>query len=100
MLKNVYVVPNGLNYKLNVLTVVKTSELLSKTTGSTLARLITFIVCIIKQHPNYIGIFHILFNSTLSILFANMFNCRSIYFSVGRDKKNVSGRKKIVFPNF
>jgi glycosyltransferase involved in cell wall biosynthesis len=81
--KHVYIVSNGLNYKLDGLTVVKPSEYLSKFTGSTLARLIAFTVCVIQKHPDYIGGFHILFNGTLSILLANMFRCRSIYFSVG-----------------
>ena len=81
--KHVYVVSSGFNYSLKGLTVIEPSKKLSNFTGATLARLCSFIVCAIKNKPDYIGGFHILFNGTLSILLANILRCSSIYFSVG-----------------
>ncbi|ABM02299.1 glycosyl transferase, group 1 [Psychromonas ingrahamii 37] len=81
--KHVYIVCNELDYDLQGLSVVAPSKISTKLIGSTLARLIAFAVCVVKKNPDYIGGFHILFNGTLSILFANILRCRSIYFSVG-----------------
>jgi len=81
--KHVYIVSDSINYDLKGLSVVTPSSSLSSLTGSTLARLITFFVCALKYKPDYIGGFHILFNGTFSILFANIMRCRSIYFSGG-----------------
>ena len=81
--KHVYIVSDAIDYHLEGLTVVVPSKNVSKLTGSTLSRLITFTVCAMKNKPDYIGGFHILFNGTLSILLANFLRCRSIYFCVG-----------------
>lgn len=81
--KHVYIVSDAIDYHLEGLTVVVPSKNVSKLIGSTLSRLITFTVCAMKKKPDYIGGFHILFNGTLSILLANIFRCRSIYFCVG-----------------
>lgn len=81
--KQVYIVSNGINYDLKGLSVIKPSPLLAKFFGGTLARLITFLICSFKTKPDYIGGFHILFNASFAIFFANMLRCRSIYFSGG-----------------
>ena len=81
--KHVYIVSDAIDYHLEGLTVVVPSKNVSKLIGSTLSRLITFTVCAMKNKPDYIGGFHILFNGTLSILLANFLRCRSIYFCVG-----------------
>jgi glycosyltransferase involved in cell wall biosynthesis len=81
--KHVYIVSSNLDYNISGLSVVVPNEKMSKYFGSTISRLISFFICSIKRTPDYIGGFHILFNATFSILFANMLRCRSIYFSVG-----------------
>ncbi|MCG6201306.1 glycosyltransferase family 4 protein [Psychromonas antarctica] len=82
-IKHVYIVSSGIDYNIEGLSVIIPSPTLSKFIGSTLARLITFFVFSLSKKTDYIGGFHILFNATLSILFANIIRCRSIYFSVG-----------------
>ncbi|WP_028862311.1 glycosyltransferase family 4 protein [Psychromonas aquimarina] len=81
--RHVYIVSNNINYSVEGLTVVKSPERLRKYCGDTFARLISFFSCSMRMKPDYIGGFHILFNASLSILFANMLRCRSIYFCVG-----------------
>lgn len=81
--KHVYIVSNNLNYDLVGLTVIKPSKLLSDCFGATIARLLSFSFHSFKYQVDYIGGFHILFNGSVSILLANMFRCRSIYFCVG-----------------
>jgi len=81
--KHVYIVSDAIDYHLEGLSVINPSKRLSKLIGSTLSRLVAFAVCAIKNNPDYIGGFHILFNGTLSVLLANMLRCRSIYFCVG-----------------
>ena len=80
---HVFIVSKDINYNLNGLTVVKPSSRLSNIFGHTIARLITFFLCSVKNKPDYIGGFHILFNATFSVLFAKILRTRSIYFCVG-----------------
>jgi glycosyltransferase involved in cell wall biosynthesis len=81
--KHVYIVSNNMNYDVKGLTVITPRSALSRLIGATSARLVTFLICSLKNRPDYIGGFHILFNGTLAILFANILRCRSIYFSGG-----------------
>ncbi|WP_417696472.1 glycosyltransferase [Psychromonas sp.] len=81
--KHVYIVSNIIDYELEGLTIITPPFSLSRFMGSTLARLVAFFICALKKKPDYIGGFHILFNGTLAILFANLLRCRSIYFSGG-----------------
>lgn len=81
--KHVYMVSNNIDCDLEELTVISPSPILSRLCGSTLGRIFTFLICALKNNPDYIGGFHILFNGTFSILFAKLMRCRSIYFSGG-----------------
>ena len=81
--KHVYIVSNIVDYELEGLTIINPSPSLTRMVGATLARLSTFFICTLKNKPDYIGGFHILFNATLAILFSKMLRCRSIYFSGG-----------------
>ena len=81
--KHVFIVSDIIDYELEGLTIVTPPFSLSRFTGATLARLVTFFICALKNKPDYVGGFHILFNGTLAILFANLLRCRSIYFSGG-----------------
>ena len=81
--KHVYIVSNIVDYELEGLTIINPSPSLTRVVGATLARLSTFFICTLKNKPDYIGGFHILFNATLAILFSKMLRCRSIYFSGG-----------------
>ncbi|WP_028867355.1 glycosyltransferase [Psychromonas arctica] len=81
--KHVYIVSNIVDYELEGLTIINPPPILASVVGATLARLSTFFICTLKNQPDYIGGFHILFNATLAILFAKIFRCRSIYFSGG-----------------
>jgi len=91
--KHIYIVSNSMDYKSEGVSVIKPSVFLSKFCGSTLVRLITFLIFVLKMKPDYIGGFHILFNATLSILFANMLRSRSIYFSVGGGTETLDAGK-------
>lgn len=81
--KHVYIVSNIVDYELEGLTIINPPPILTRVVGTTLARLSTFFICTLKNQPDYIGGFHILFNATLAILFSKMLRCRSIYFSGG-----------------
>lgn len=81
--KHVYIVSDNITCDISGLTVIRPNAGLARFFGSTIARLLAFFICSVKKNPDYIGGFHILFNGTLSILFANILRCRSIYFSVG-----------------
>ncbi|WP_238596764.1 glycosyltransferase family 4 protein [Psychromonas sp. psych-6C06] len=81
--KHVYIVSTHLEYQADGLTIVTPSDLSCRYIGHTLARLLCFFSTAVKVKPDYMGGFHILFNASFAILFANILRTRSIYFSGG-----------------
>jgi len=82
-IKHVFIVSKDIEYDIKGLTVIKPSPLVSKICGYTVSRLLSFFTCSLEHKPDYIGGFHILFNATFAILFAQILRTRSIYFCVG-----------------